>query len=95
VGRQIGTFGDDVDPGKQSDSLIHHPIQVPTLRALLTPEDQRPKVFYRGYDVLDPVNIGFISDGPEAASVGFRRDTSVPGTPSVATYTGDPFPKID
>jgi hypothetical protein len=43
------------------------------------PEDQRPKVFYRGYDVLDPVNVGFISDGPEAASVGFRLDTSVPG----------------
>jgi hypothetical protein len=43
------------------------------------PEDQRPKMFYRGYDVLDPVNVGFISDGSEAAAVGFHFDTSVPG----------------
>ncbi|MGA2738276.1 MAG: cytochrome c [Bryobacteraceae bacterium] len=56
-----------------------HNGSVPNLRALLMPEDQRPKVFYRGYDVLDPVNVGFISDGPAAATVGFRLDTSVPG----------------
>jgi cytochrome c5 len=56
-----------------------HNGSVPNLRALLMPEDQRPKVFYRGYDVLDPVNVGFISDGPDAAAVGFRVDTSVPG----------------
>jgi RoxA-like, cytochrome c-like/Cytochrome C oxidase, cbb3-type, subunit III len=56
-----------------------HNGSVPSLRALLMPEDQRPKVFYRGYDVLDPVNVGFISDGPEAAKVGFRVDTSVEG----------------
>jgi cytochrome c5 len=56
-----------------------HNGSVPNLRALLMPEDQRPNVFYRGYDVLDPVNVGFISDGPEAAGVGFRLDTSVPG----------------
>jgi cytochrome c5 len=56
-----------------------HNGSVPNLRALLMPEDQRPKVFYRGYDVLDPVNVGFISDGPEAAAVGFRLDTSVAG----------------
>ncbi|HUB33420.1 MAG TPA: c-type cytochrome [Bryobacteraceae bacterium] len=56
-----------------------HNGSVPNLRALLMPEDQRPKVFYRGYDVLDPMNVGFISDGPEASAVGFRLDTSVPG----------------
>ena len=56
-----------------------HNGSVPNLRALLMPEDQRPKVFYRGYDVLDPVNVGFISDGPAAAAAGFRVDTSVPG----------------
>jgi hypothetical protein len=43
------------------------------------PEDQRPAVFYRGYDVVDPVNVGFISDGAEAAKVGFRVGTSIPG----------------
>jgi len=57
---------------------LHHGA-VPSLRALLMPEDQRPAVFYRGYDVLDAANVGFVSDGPEAAKVGFRVDTSVPG----------------
>ncbi len=56
-----------------------HNGSVPNLRALLMPPDQRPKLFYRGYDVLDPVNVGFVSDGPEAAKVGFRVDTMIPG----------------
>ena len=43
------------------------------------PEDQRPTVFYRGYDVLDPLNVGFVAEGPEAAKMGFRVDTTVPG----------------
>ena len=49
---------------------------VPTVRALLTPEEQRPRVFYRGYDVLDPVDLGFISvrcpseESDEAAPAG-------------------------
>jgi hypothetical protein len=38
-----------------------HNGSVPTVRALLEPEEQRPKVFYRGYDVLDPRNGGFVS----------------------------------
>ncbi|HYW45941.1 MAG TPA: hypothetical protein VE959_23965 [Bryobacteraceae bacterium] len=56
-----------------------HNGSVPSLRALLMPEADRPAVFYRGYDVVDPVNVGFISDGPEAAKVGFRVDTSIAG----------------
>lgn len=39
-----------------------HNGSVPTLRALLEPADRRPKVFCRGYDVIDPDNVGFISD---------------------------------
>ncbi len=39
-----------------------HNGSVPTLYDLLEPPDQRPKVFCRGYDVLDPVKIGFLSD---------------------------------
>jgi len=38
-----------------------HNGSVPTLRALLEPEDRRPTTFYRGYDVLDRHNVGFIS----------------------------------
>jgi len=38
-----------------------HNGSVPTLRALLEVPAQRPRTFYRGYDVLDRVNVGFIS----------------------------------
>jgi hypothetical protein len=56
-----------------------HNGSVPNLWALLQPDSARPPVFYRGYDVYDPKNVGFISDGEEARRVGFRVDTSVPG----------------
>ena len=42
-----------------------HNGSVPTLRALLFP-DERPAVFYRGYDVYDWQPVGFVSDGAEA-----------------------------
>jgi len=38
-----------------------HNGSVPTLWDLLQPESQRPAVFYRGYEVYDPVNMGFES----------------------------------
>jgi hypothetical protein len=56
-----------------------HNGSVPNLRALLMPEDQRPEVFYRGYDVIDRDNVGFVSEGPDAAMVGFRVDATIPG----------------
>jgi hypothetical protein len=56
-----------------------HNGSVPNLRALLQSEKDRPAVFYRGYDVYDPQNVGFVSDGPEAQRVGFRVDTGLPG----------------
>ncbi|HEY7164648.1 MAG TPA: c-type cytochrome, partial [Candidatus Binatia bacterium] len=40
-----------------------HNGSVPTLRDLLKPVAERPQVFYRGYNVYDPVNVGFITDG--------------------------------
>ena len=57
-----------------------HNGSVPTLRALLEPEQGRPRTFYRGYDVIDRANVGFVSrrcaDGvtPEtdSASVEFQ-----------------------
>ena len=37
-------------------------------------------VFYRGYDVFDQKNVGFVSDVPQAAGQTFSRfDTSLPG----------------
>jgi len=56
-----------------------HNGSVPTLRDLLKPPEDRPKVFYRGYDVYDFDNVGFITDGPEAESSGFKYDTSKTG----------------
>lgn len=56
-----------------------HNGSVPTLRDLLKPPEQRPKVFYRGYDVYDYDNLGFVSSGPEAERWGQKFDTSVQG----------------
>jgi mono/diheme cytochrome c family protein len=49
---------------------------VPTLRDLLQPAAQRPKVFWRGYDLYDQVNVGFVTQGAEAERVGTKHDTS-------------------
>jgi mono/diheme cytochrome c family protein len=54
-----------------------HNGSVPTLRDLLTPAANRPKVFWRGYDVYDTDNIGFISQGPEAERFGTRTETTL------------------
>ena len=56
-----------------------HNGSVPTLRDLLEPAGERPKVFWRGYDVYDPVNVGFVTQGPEAERVGTRLDVSQQG----------------
>ena len=57
-----------------------HNGSVPTLRALLEPAAMRPQVFYRGNDVYDAANVGFMSDVPaERGRRFFRFDTSVPG----------------
>ena len=56
-----------------------HNGSVPTLRDLLEPAADRPKVFWRGYDVFDQVKVGFIADSPEAQRVGTRLDTASKG----------------
>ena len=57
-----------------------HNGSVPTLRALLALPEQRPAVFYRGIDLVDPANGGFVSQaGTEAEQDGWRYDTAVPG----------------
>ncbi|UNK50347.1 hypothetical protein MNR01_04770 [Lysobacter sp. S4-A87] len=48
---------------------------MPTLRDLLTPPAQPPMVFWRGYDLYDPVNVGFVTQGAQAKRVGTRFDT--------------------
>lgn len=57
-----------------------HNGSVPTLRDLLEPPDQRPKDFYRGYDVFDQKKVGFISNiSAEGNHQYFRFDTSLKG----------------
>ena len=43
-----------------------HNGSVPTLRDMLQRPDKRPKVFYRGYNVFEPRDIGFVWQGPQA-----------------------------
>lgn len=56
-----------------------HNGSVPTLHDLLAPPAQRPTVFYRGYDVLDTVKVGFVASGDAAQANGFRFDTRLRG----------------
>ena len=57
-----------------------HNGSVPSLRDLLEPTERRPTVFYRGWDLIDPVNGGFVSQpGSAAERQGWRHDTDVAG----------------
>ncbi|BAY49322.1 hypothetical protein SAMD00079811_69510 [Scytonema sp. HK-05] len=54
-----------------------HNGSVPSVQDLLEKPENRPKVFYRGYDVYNPEKVGFVSEGSEAERVGFKYDTTV------------------
>ncbi len=56
-----------------------HNGSVPTLRDLLRPASERPDVFFRGFDLYDFEDVGFVSSGAEAEAGGFRFDTSEAG----------------
>lgn len=57
-----------------------HNGSVPTLRDLLETPDKRPKEFYRGYDVFDQKNVGFVYNVAAEGGRGFfRYDTTLPG----------------
>jgi len=55
-----------------------HNGSVPTLRALLSP-DERPSLFFRAYDVYNWDDVGFIASGPDAEREGVSFDTALPG----------------
>ena len=42
----------------------------------MTPPGARPRVFWRGYDVYDPMAVGFVAQGQAAERLGSRFDTS-------------------
>src|SRR6185436_19379641 len=57
-----------------------HNGSVPTLRDLLEPSAKRPKSFYRGNDLYDPVNVGFVTNiANEGARKYFKFDTTAEG----------------
>jgi hypothetical protein len=72
-----------------------HNGSVPTLRELLDPPTRRP-TFYRGYDVLDPVRVGFISDVPEENGRKFTLyDTGEPTKSNRGHTFGANLPSAD
>ena len=56
-----------------------HNGSVPSIEDLLTPVNERPGSFYRGYDVYDPQIMGFVSQGEQAERFGTFYDTAVKG----------------
>lgn len=56
-----------------------HNGSVPTLMDLLAPPQNRPRVFWRGYDLVDQDHVGFVSSGTQAEKAGFRFDTGLRG----------------
>jgi hypothetical protein len=73
-----------------------HNGSVPTLRDLLEVPEKRPAVFYRGNDVYDRKNAGFVSDVPrEGALSYFRFDASLSGNGNGGHLYGTELPDTD
>ena len=68
-----------------------HNGSVPTLRALLFPEE-RPAEFYRAFDVYDWNNVGFVSAGEDAAREGVRFSTAERGNSNAGHLYGTTLP---
>jgi hypothetical protein len=56
-----------------------HNGSVPNMLELLEPVERRSEVFYRGYDVYDEENMGFVASGPEAERSGWRHEVAERG----------------
>jgi len=69
-----------------------HNGSVPSLADLLEPVERRPAQFWRGYDVIDPVRVGFVSGGAEARRVGTFYETSRPGNSNAGHLYGTRLP---
>jgi hypothetical protein len=57
-------------------TLCLHNGSVPNLTGMLEPPGKRSKAVIRGYDVYDPVKVGFNTGSASARRAGFRFDTS-------------------
>ena len=73
-----------------------HNGSVPTLLDLLNTSAERPKVFYRGYDVFDRERVGFVSTVQEEHGRRFfEYDTSLPGNSNAGHEYGTMLPLED
>jgi cytochrome c5 len=72
-----------------------HNGSVPTLRDMLKPPAERPKVFWRGYDLYDPVNVGFVSDSELAREAGSKYDTTERSNGNGGHTFGTALPETD
>ena len=64
-----------------------HNGSVPSLQELLEAPAVRRSSFYRGYNVFDPLRVGFVSDGA-ATRFGNLYDTSLPGNSNAGHLYG-------
>lgn len=72
-----------------------HNGSVPSLQDLLEKPENRPQVFYRGYDVYDQEKVGFVYEGAEAQKVGFKYDTSLVANGNQGHVYGTDLPGED
>lgn len=71
-----------------------HNGSVPTLRHLLMPAKERPKKFYRGNDLYDWNDVGFVWTAPKSCDRPlFEFDTTLPGNGNLGHEYGTTLPK--
>ncbi|MFN0214952.1 MAG: hypothetical protein ACKVT2_11915 [Saprospiraceae bacterium] len=56
-----------------------HNGSVPTIWDLLQVPENRPRLFFKGYNVYDQKYLGFVSQGADAEKYGFRLDVALTG----------------
>jgi len=72
-----------------------HNGSVPTLRDMLKPPAERPVVFWRGYDLYDPVNVGFVAAGERAEESGSKYDVAERSNGNGGHLFGTTLPETD
>jgi hypothetical protein len=94
--RKTGGYANQPLDGIWARAPYLHNGSVPTLHDLLEPPERRPAVFYRGNDLYDPVNVGFVGTMPDASGRQFfKYDTSVPGNGNGGHLYGIGLPDAD
>jgi hypothetical protein len=69
-----------------------HNGSVPTLTDLLEPAERRPARFWRGYDVYDPVRVGFVTGGPGIERAATLHEVARPGNSNAGHVYGTALP---